>query len=71
MNDEKKTPKVEDAKDVKKEKVNEPKAEKAPMRQIIIETDGNEIKIAKAEVAGSLELIAILQALLGSMTGKQ
>lgn len=33
-------------------------------RQIIIETDGNIAKIVKAEVAGSLELRAILQGLL-------
>lgn len=32
-----------------------------PLRQIIIETDGNDIKILKAEVSGKIELIAILQ----------
>ena len=37
------------------------------MRQIIIETDGNIAKIAKAEVAGSLELKAILQGLVNNL----
>ena len=36
-------------------------------RQIIIETDGNEIKLVKTEVAGSLELRAILASLLRSI----
>lgn len=35
------------------------------MRQILIETDGNVIKIVKAEVAGALELKAILNSLIG------
>lgn len=38
---------------------------KKPMRQIIIETDGTNINIVKADVAGSLELVAILQSCLG------
>ena len=37
-------------------------------RQIIIETDGNKINIAKAEVAGSIELIATLQAVIGFLS---
>ncbi len=37
------------------------------MRQIIIETDGNNIKLTKTEVAGSLELIAILSTLLDNL----
>jgi tRNA threonylcarbamoyladenosine modification (KEOPS) complex Pcc1 subunit len=45
-----------------------PEAEKAPeapkMRQIVIETNGSDISILRAEVAGSLELAAILEALL-------
>lgn len=39
--------------------------EKPKMRQIIIETDGTNINIVKADVAGNLELIAILQSCLG------
>ena len=34
-------------------------------RQIIIETDGSKIDLVKAEVAGSIELIATLQAVIG------
>ena len=34
------------------------------MRQIIIETDGNSIKVVKAEVGGSIELTGILQNLI-------
>ena len=33
-------------------------------RQLIIETDGNNILVAKDETVGKLELIAILQTLL-------
>lgn len=35
------------------------------MRQIIIETDGDTINLAKAEVSGRIELIGILQNLIG------
>ena len=42
--------------------------EKAALRQIIIETDGNRINIAKAEVAGSIELIATLQAVISFLS---
>ena len=38
--------------------------EEAKMRQIIIETDGNKIQLVKADVAGQLELTAILNSLL-------
>jgi len=41
--------------------------EKAPvpkMRQIIIETDGSNISLAKAEVLSRIELIAILENML-------
>jgi len=47
--------KQEDKQEVKKE---------LPMRQIVIETDGNIAKIIKADVAGILELKAILKGLL-------
>lgn len=33
-------------------------------RQIIIETDGNDINLVKAEVAGKIELIAIFQMII-------
>lgn len=35
-----------------------------PMRRIVILTDGNNIKIDKAEVSGKLEFVAILQTLI-------
>ena len=35
------------------------------MRQIIIETDGNIVKVVKNETAGNLELLATLQAVIG------
>ena len=44
--------------------------EKLKMRQIIIETDGNNINILKAEVAGNLELIAILSSILNKLNIK-
>ena len=46
--------KTEESKEVKKE----------PMRQIIIETDGNNLKIIKAEVAGNIELVGIFERLI-------
>ena len=46
------------------------KQEKPKMRQIIIETNGNDINIVKAEVAGNLELIAILQTILSNLNKK-
>jgi hypothetical protein len=42
----------------------ENKKEQPKLRQIIIETDGSNIKISKFEAAGSLEFKAILIALL-------
>ena len=36
----------------------------APKRQIIIETDGNNINLTKNETAGVLELQAVLQTIL-------
>lgn len=51
---------------------NEKKEEQTPevtkWRQIVIETDGNEVRLAKAEVAGNLELMAALQAVVGYLT---
>lgn len=51
-------------KEIKKEEIKQPIK---PMRQIIIETDGNNINIVKAEVAGNLELIAILSTILNKL----
>ena len=41
------------------------------MRQIIIETDGNNINLLKAEVSGKIELIGILQGLIGFLNQPQ
>jgi len=43
------------------------KQEKSPNRQIIIETDGNNIKLVKADVAGKIELVAVLQAVINNI----
>lgn len=45
----------------------EPKQEEQKMREIIIETDGNVINLKKSEVAGTLELSAILTAILNNL----
>lgn len=37
---------------------------RVPMRQILIETDGANIHLIKAEVSGQIELLAILQNLI-------
>ena len=47
---------------------NSVKEENAPeqkMRKIIIETDGNVINLVLAEVSGKIELVGILQNLIG------
>lgn len=41
-----------------------PKDTARVMRQIIIETDGNNINLVKADVAGSLELVAVLEGVI-------
>jgi len=53
-------------KELKKEANKEP----IKMRQILIETDGKNINIIKAEVAGEIEFIGILSALLNSLSQK-
>lgn len=47
--------------EVKEETVKE---EKPKMRQIILETDGNNVTLSKAEVNGRIELLAILQTVI-------
>lgn len=61
---------MENEKEVKEELKEEPKEElkkEIPKRQIIIETDGNSVSIIKAEVAGNLELRAVLESILRNM----
>ena len=41
------------------------------MRQIVIETNGDDIKLIKAEVSGRIELIAILQNLVGYLNSQK
>jgi hypothetical protein len=48
--------------ETKKETVNEQK-----MRQIIIETDGNNVNIVKAEVSGKIEFVAIMNLIATSV----
>ena len=48
-----------------------PAPQEPRMREIIIQTNGSDIRITKNETAGVLELSAILQALLGSLTQKK
>ena len=38
---------------------------KVAMRQIIIESDGNSVNLVRADVAGRIELIGILESLIG------
>ena len=45
--------------------------EEVKMRQIIIETDGTKIQLVKHEVAGEIELVAILNLLISSIQNKQ
>jgi len=59
---------MENEKKIKGANITPNENEKAPLRQIIIETDGNKINIAKAEVAGSIELIATLQVVIGFLS---
>lgn len=51
---------VEDFNIVNLEKNEQKKQEEKKMRQIVIETDGNGIQLKVSEVAGKIELIAIL-----------
>ncbi len=52
---------------MEEEKNEEIIAEKPKLRQIIIETDGNMVKLIKAEVAGNLEMSAILKVILSKI----
>lgn len=49
----------------KEEEKKEESKEAPKMRQVIIETDGNNINLVKAEVSGKIELMGILQGLIG------
>ena len=49
---------------MEKEEKKEDVATEPKLRQIIIETDGNNVKIVKAEVNGNIELIGILNTII-------
>lgn len=54
---------------VNNDKIEEtPKATGPKMREIIILTDGNNIELKKADVSGKIELVAILQNLIGYLS---
>ncbi len=55
-------------KEEKKAPQEEPK--KPKMRRIVIETDGNNINLVENEMAGGLELAAVLQTLLAKLAGR-
>ena len=59
--------KVEEAVEVEEKSVETPEAPK--MRQIIIETDGDNIHLVKSETAGKIELAAIMQMVADSIRG--
>jgi len=40
-------------------------------RKIVIETDGNSIRIVSAAVAGNIELVGVLQSLIGHLVEKK
>lgn len=64
---------MEDGKEKKTiPKINEPVLEKpkSQIRQVVIETDGNTVKIVKAEVAGLVELRGILEICLKAVEGQ-
>ncbi len=63
---------MSDEKKLRDSKANhEPQPEKPKMRQIIIETDGNSVRIIKNESAGTFEFTAILQGLLNRFNAKR
>lgn len=65
MNGEKKkVQKTDEPKTVDEPKVDESK--QPTWRQVILETNGTKVRVVKAEVAGDLEFIALLQTLLNS-----
>ena len=60
----------EEKKGVEKDTKNQEKPE-LKMRQIIIETDGSKLRIVKDETAGSLELIAVLNAIINAISNSK
>ena len=69
----------ENIKDVEFQEVKEESIKEKPLktpevpkkRQIVIETDGDSINLLKAEVSGKIELVAILQNIIGFLNRPQ
>lgn len=60
--------KIEEKVENTEEKNDQQKQNATNSRQIIIETDGNNIRIVKAEVLGTIELVAIMQRVIDNFT---
>ena len=60
---------MEENEEVLKEEIKETPKE-IPMRRIVILTNGSDIKIEEANVAGIIELVAILNAVIGFVSKK-
>jgi len=61
---------IKEEKVIKKDIKKEEKVETPKMREIIIQTDGNDIRLVKAETYGKIELIGVLQNLIGYLNQK-
>jgi len=48
-----------------------PKEATKPMRQIVIETDGDNIHLKTAEVSGKIELVAVLESVINALSQPQ
>jgi len=60
--------KIKTDEEIMKEVEENRKKENLPkLRQILIETDGNKVHIVKAEIAGKIELVAILQTIINNI----
>ena len=47
------------------------KSQTLQIREIVIQTNGNDINIVKNETVGNLELLAILQVLIGNLNSSK
>jgi hypothetical protein len=58
-------------KDINQEEKKEEATPEVKLRQVVIETDGNMIRMTKNETAGELELSAILSTILAHIKNKK
>ncbi|MHA1210836.1 MAG: hypothetical protein ACTSSH_00095 [Candidatus Heimdallarchaeota archaeon] len=49
----------------KKTEVEMPKPKQSKLRKVILETDGNMVRVSVNETSGNLELVSMLQAVIG------